>query len=141
MIADLQKELLSSDDRLNTRYLEWKYEKTPDRRDAFIYLGELCLLGRFIEVPDVLFLRRVHPAASSQMKGDERRLFKLMTGRSGRIMLPEWQRVGGHLRSAVRSELQLRDKASLVGALARQAFRRRERLLREATCALGRARQ
>jgi len=39
MVADLQKELLSSDDRLNTRYLEWKYEKTPDRRDSFIYLA------------------------------------------------------------------------------------------------------
>jgi hypothetical protein len=72
------------------------------------------------------------------MKGDERRLFKLMTGRNGRITLPEWQRVGGHLRTAVRSELRLRDKASLVGALASQAFRRRERLLREATRALRR---
>jgi glycosyltransferase involved in cell wall biosynthesis len=111
------------------------------RGGDYVLLGELCLLGRFIEVPDVLFLRRVHPAASSQMKGDERRLFTLMTGRSGRIMLPEWQRVGGHLRSAVRSELQLRDKASLIGALAWQAFRRRERLLREATRALGRTRQ
>ena len=39
MVADLQKELLSSDDRLNTRYLEWKYERTPDRRDSFIYLA------------------------------------------------------------------------------------------------------
>lgn len=44
MVADLQKELLSSDDRLNTRYLEWKYEKTPDRRDAFIYLA--CHQGK-----------------------------------------------------------------------------------------------
>lgn len=44
MVADLQKELLSSDDRLNTRYLEWKYEKTPERRDAFIYLA--CHRGK-----------------------------------------------------------------------------------------------
>jgi len=44
MVADLQKELLSSDDQLNTRYLEWKYEKTPDRRDAFIYLA--CHQGK-----------------------------------------------------------------------------------------------
>jgi len=39
MVADLQRELLSSDSRLNTRYLEWKYERTPDPRDAFIYLA------------------------------------------------------------------------------------------------------
>lgn len=108
------------------------------RGGDYVLLGELCLLGRFIEVPDVLFLRRIHPEASSQMKGDERRLFKLMTGRSGRIMLPEWQRVGGHLRTAIRSELRLLDKGSLAGVLAWQAFRRRERLLREAARALGR---
>jgi glycosyltransferase involved in cell wall biosynthesis len=107
------------------------------RGGDYVLLGELCLLGRFIEVPDVLFLRRIHPEASSQMKGDERRLFKHMTGRSGRTMLPEWRRVGGHLRTAVRSELRLRDKGSLVGALASQAFRRRERLVREATRAFG----
>src|SRR5262249_15694712 len=39
MVPDLQRELLSSDSRLNTRYLEWKYERTPDPRDAFIYLA------------------------------------------------------------------------------------------------------
>ncbi len=39
MVAEFQKELLSSDDRLNTRYLEWKYEKTPDRLESFVYLA------------------------------------------------------------------------------------------------------
>ena len=38
MLADLQKELLSSDARLNARYLEWKYE-TPDRRGSSIYMA------------------------------------------------------------------------------------------------------
>jgi len=111
------------------------------RGGDYVLLGELSLLGRFIEVPDVLFLRRIHPAASSQMKGDERRLLKFVTGRSEGITLPEWQRVGGHLSTAVRSELQWRDKVALVGAVAWQAFRRRERLLGEATRALGRTRR
>jgi glycosyltransferase involved in cell wall biosynthesis len=106
----------------------------------YVLLGELCLLGRFIEVPDVLFLRRIHPEASSQMKGDEGRFFKLMTGKSERIMLPAWQRMGAHLRTAVRSELRLLDKGSLVGAVAWHAFRRRERLLGEASRGLGRMR-
>jgi len=39
MIAGLQRELLSSDERLNSRYLEWKYEKTPNGRASFIYLA------------------------------------------------------------------------------------------------------
>ncbi len=40
MIAELQKELWSSDTELNTRYLEWKYEKTADRTEPSIYLGQ-----------------------------------------------------------------------------------------------------
>ena len=68
----------------------------------YVLLGELCLLGSFVEVPQVIFLRRIHPAASSQMVGDERRL------------------------------------VPLLGALALQTCRRRERLLHEATRALRR---
>jgi len=63
---------------------------------------------------------------------------ELMTGGSGRIALPEWQRVRDHWSTVVRSELPLRDKVSLAGALALQTCRRRERLLREATRALRR---
>ena len=33
-------------------------------------LGELALAGKFVEVPDTLFLRRVHPEASSQNTHD-----------------------------------------------------------------------
>jgi hypothetical protein len=44
MLAVLQKELLSSDAELNTRYLEWKYERTADGSDSSIYLA--CHEGR-----------------------------------------------------------------------------------------------
>ena len=44
MLAVLQKELLSSDAELNTRYLEWKYERTADCSDSSIYLA--CHEGR-----------------------------------------------------------------------------------------------
>lgn len=106
------------------------------RGGDYVLLGELCLLGSFVEVPQVLFLRRIHPEASSQMVGDEGRLLKLMTGGSRRIALPEWQRVRDHLSTVVRSELPLQDKVSLLGALALQTCRRRERLLHEATRAV-----
>ena len=106
------------------------------RGGDYVLLGELCLLGSFVEVPQILFLRRIHPEASSQMVGDERRLLELITGKSERIALPEWQRMRDHLSTIIRSELKLRDKVSLLGALVVQTCRRRERLLREATRAL-----
>jgi len=78
----------------------------------------------------------VHSEASSQMVGDERKLVKLTTGRSEKITLPEWQRARDHLSMVIRSVLPLRDKGSLLSALAVQTCGRRERLLREATRAL-----
>jgi glycosyltransferase involved in cell wall biosynthesis len=111
--------------------------RLPNYRGGdYVLLGELCLLGRFIEVPDALFLRRLHPAASSQMGGDKGRFHELMTGRRGGITLPEWQRVRDHLGTVIRAELRVRDKVSLLGMLAGQTLRRRERLLLEATRAL-----
>jgi len=59
-----------------------------------------------------------------------------LTGGSRRIALPEWQRVQDDLSTMVRTEGPLRDKVSLLGALAFQTCRRRERLLRDATRAL-----
>jgi O-antigen/teichoic acid export membrane protein len=78
-----------------------------------------------------LFRLRSHSEASSRMVGDERRLVKLMTSGSERIARPEGQRVRDHLSMVIRSELPLRDKVSLLGALAVQTCRRRERLLRD----------
>lgn len=38
-VAELQRQLWSSDTRLNTRYLEWKYERNPYLRESLIYLA------------------------------------------------------------------------------------------------------
>jgi glycosyltransferase involved in cell wall biosynthesis len=97
----------------------------------YVLLGELCLLGRFVEVPEVLFLRRIHPQASSQMVGDETKLGELMTGRRRGIRLPEWRRVCDHFSTVVGSDLRLRDKVALLSGLVRQTGRRRRRLLQE----------
>jgi len=38
-VAELQTGLWATDRRLNTRYLEWKYERNPHLREALIYLA------------------------------------------------------------------------------------------------------
>ena len=106
------------------------------RGGDYALLGELCLLGRFIEVPEVLFLRRLHPQSSSQMGSDEGRWLTFMTGQSRGVALPEWQRVRDHFRTAVSSQLPLSEKLVLLGVLARQTCRRREPLVREAAHAV-----
>lgn len=44
LLAELQRELLSSDTERNRRYLEWKYERTTDGAAGLIYLA--CQDGR-----------------------------------------------------------------------------------------------
>jgi hypothetical protein len=106
------------------------------RGGDYVLLGELCLLGRFVDVPDVLFLRRLHPEASSQLGNDEGKMRELMTGRREGITLHEWQRVRDHLSTVLRAELPVRDKVPLLDVLARQTLRRRQDLLLEATRAV-----
>ena len=96
----------------------------------YVLLGQLCLLGRFVEVPEALLLRRIHPDSSSQLAADPQRVFQYVTARGG-IALPAWLRLRDHARSILASELGWRDKLSLLGTLLRQAQARRERLVRE----------
>lgn len=106
------------------------------RGGDYVLLGELCLMGRFVEVPEVLFLRRLHPKASSQMVGDETKLGELMTGRREKVTLPEWLRVRDHVRTVIDAELSSRDKVALLGGIVTQIRRRRGFLLHEAVRAM-----
>jgi glycosyltransferase involved in cell wall biosynthesis len=93
----------------------------------YVMLGDLCLQGRFVEIPERLLLRRIHADASSQMVGDRERALRHITGRGG-ISLPTWSRLRDHARSVLGSDLDRRDKLSLIRFLVRQAIWRRERL-------------
>jgi glycosyltransferase involved in cell wall biosynthesis len=103
----------------------------------YVLLGQLCLQGRFVEIPEALLRRRIHPDASSQLSADPRRMLAYITGRGG-ISLPAWFRLRDHLRTILASELGTRDKLILLRTLLRQAGLQRERLARELVLA-GRA--
>jgi glycosyltransferase involved in cell wall biosynthesis len=96
----------------------------------YALLGELCLQGRFVEIPDELLLRRIHPGASSQLGGDPERLVRYWTGRSG-ASLPGFSRLAGHARTVLVSSLGAHQKLSLLREVFRQAHLGRQRLERE----------
>jgi glycosyltransferase involved in cell wall biosynthesis len=93
-------------------------------------LGELTLAGKFVEVPEALFLRRLHPAASSQNTRNANWLAQFWTG-NGKVCLPFWNRSLDHCRTILRSDLSLGAKLSLGGSLFRSMVSRRQRLLAE----------
>jgi glycosyltransferase involved in cell wall biosynthesis len=102
----------------------------------FRVLAELSLLGKFCEIPERLFVRRLHPGASSQhgtdgTDPDPQWLVRYWTGNGASLALPLWSLSIDHFRTVVGSRLPLRRKLSLLGALLRNLRWRRQALAGE----------
>jgi glycosyltransferase involved in cell wall biosynthesis len=96
----------------------------------YTLLGDLAVAGKFVEVPQALFLRRLHAGASSQNLNVAHWLAQYWTG-DGQLCLPFWSRSHGHFRTIVRSDLKLAEKLSLGGSLLRTMVAGRRRLFEE----------
>lgn len=94
------------------------------------FLGELALTGKFIEIADTLFLRRLHPEASSQNAQNADWQVKHWRGNAG-ISLPCWNRCIDHLKTIFNAQLGPVQKLSLTGSLLHSMVWRRGPLLGE----------
>jgi glycosyltransferase involved in cell wall biosynthesis len=93
-------------------------------------LGELSLRGKFFEIPEYLFFRRIHAQAASQNRGvDWHSLF--FKGRHGHVELPFWHICLDHCRTIVCSPLSGRDKVSCLGTIVARMCASKRELLRE----------
>jgi nucleoside-diphosphate-sugar epimerase/glycosyltransferase involved in cell wall biosynthesis len=81
-----------------------------------VLLGELSLLGKFVEVPEVLYLRRIHAGSMSQHRSDPDWQARYW-GRHLTAALPRWARLGAYFRSILHTDLSLGRKLSLWKAL------------------------
>jgi glycosyltransferase involved in cell wall biosynthesis len=90
-----------------------------------VFLFQLAMTGKFIQVPKALFIHRAHPDAWTMMadrtpKGDA----VWFGGRErSSVVLPHWTLLHRHLRSISRAEVTLHDKARCLHAVAHRAFR------------------
>ena len=97
-------------------------------------LGELSLLGKFHEIQDTLFIRRLHPGATSQHHGtnlDKRWLDNCWKGDGASVSLPFWSLSIDCFRTIVGSQLPLRQKSYLLRCLFRHVRWGRQRLWNE----------
>ena len=97
----------------------------------FGLLGELCLFGKFRELPECLFLRRLHERSSSQHMKEIGWMELYWKGRVGPFTPPLWNRCRHHLKTIAQSALPLWTKLALAGHLLRMMNGRRDRLRRE----------
>jgi len=101
----------------------------------YALLGELAIAGKFVEVPDTLFLRRLHPEASSQNTHDVAYMVRLWTA-GGQKCLPFWSRSRDQFSTIMRSDLRAREKLSLVSSLLRAMITAREHFFTELKASL-----
>jgi len=97
----------------------------------YVLLGELSLLGTFIEAPETLFLRRIHPEASSQICIDAERLRQYVRGPGKGPSWPTWQRTFGHLATIATGPLGYGKRGRLLVGLARSSVDRAPALRQE----------
>ena len=90
-------------------------------------LAELAVLGKFVEVPNILFRRRLHPGASSQNVRNSGFMVRLWTA-GGRRSSPAWSRSRDDFRTILNSGLSAGEKLSLEMSLLRTMIRARRRL-------------
>jgi hypothetical protein len=100
-------------------------------------LGELSLLGKFYEVQETLFVRRLHSGSSSQhgtdgATPDIRWMIRYWKGTSSACSMPRWGIHIDHFRTIMRSQqLSVRHKLSLTRSLLRNARWQRRELFHE----------
>jgi glycosyltransferase involved in cell wall biosynthesis len=101
-----------------------------------VFLARLAMLGRFIEVPQVLFLSRDHPNQSIRTLPahlrKKRSILSRVIGHGqlpaewfdprfiGKVTFPEWRIAWEYLTSARYGEVPLRERAAAVGQVLRR---------------------
>lgn len=100
-------------------------------------LGELSLLGKFCEVSEPLYQRRIHPSASSQHQREARVIAEYWKGKGGSVPMPQWNRSFDHFRTLMTSDLGGSAKLSVSVSILRSMYWRREGLWREIKLAAG----
>jgi glycosyltransferase involved in cell wall biosynthesis len=96
----------------------------------YTVLAELALQGKFVEVPELLFRRRLHPDASSQNTQNRDYMVRLWTA-SGQKSLPVWRRKKDQLMIVMRSGLGVWPKFSLSMSVLRTMITARRHLMTE----------
>jgi glycosyltransferase involved in cell wall biosynthesis len=85
----------------------------------YCLIGQLCLQGKLVELPEALFVRRFHERSSKIHAAERGWLQRYFVGGRRVVALPYWNLCADHLRTIVRSGLPVRDRISLGGLLLR----------------------
>ena len=88
-----------------------------------VFLFELALAGKFVQVSKGLFVRRAHPGAWTMRTNRTPKSDAVWFGSRSRIVLPHWTLLRKHVSSVLRAPISMADKARCGLAIAYRARR------------------
>ena len=100
-------------------------------------IGELCLYGKFTEIPEYLFFRRMDRSSALNLKSyEEQRSFHDPDMQS-LMLFQNWKLHSDYFRSAWRAPLRIKEKLCVLTHLSRQALWARSGLWNDLRAAVG----
>ena len=101
-----------------------------------VFLGEMALYGKLVEIPDRLFRRRFYEAASSAMTPSARQVFVYGARKSRRAELEHWQHIAAYYWAVTKAPVPMAERLALYREVTRQLRDWRPVMLKEARTAL-----
>lgn len=92
---------------------------------------ELTLYGKFYEIPEYLFSRRMHPHASSWDRANAERQRDFWDPSKRRLVMSTWRSICEYNKAVLRAPIQPRQKYALLRYLMRRTYRARNAMMRE----------
>jgi glycosyltransferase involved in cell wall biosynthesis len=99
-------------------------------------LGELSLSGKFLEIPEYLCMRRLHPETSSRNAANVEWMEDFFKTKSLTLCLPTWRLCFDHFITVIRSGLRIKEKLSLLVAILKSMYWYKARIAREINVAI-----
>ena len=94
-------------------------------------MTELTTMGKFVEIPEHLYVRRIHQGSSKGNSGNAKWLRGYYSGSRGQLRMPFWRLSMDRAEIVVRAPIPVSRKLWLLNLLARQLVHSRRRLYRE----------
>jgi len=95
-------------------YRAGKFRKTGLLRNYnggdFPLIAEMSLYGKFFEIPDAFFYRRIHEEATTTMKSSAEVMAFYDPGKRDKLFLYNWVHLGANLKSITRAPIPLSER-------------------------------
>ena len=95
------------------------------------FITEFTLYGKYHEIPEYLFSRRMHPDCSTWDPNDDERLRNFWDPSKKKLILQVWRQTYEYFKAVYRAPISLTEKRVLFHYLAKRTYWRRELMIED----------